>query len=50
MGSIFLTCPECQRKIRQFTKDLDRVEVRVCPDCGTSVRIKEIQNDLCANS
>ena len=38
LGSIFLSCPQCQRKIRQFTKDFDRVDVRVCPACGTSVK------------
>jgi len=44
MDSIFLSCPHCQRRIRQFTKDLDRIVARVCPECGERVNVKENQS------
>ena len=54
MSSIFLTCPQCQRKIRQFTKDLGQVDARVCPGCGTSVKANtrkfkrhKVKNGVC---
>jgi len=46
MGSFFLICHQCQRKVRQLTKDLDRVKSRVCPDCGASIKVKENSKNL----
>ena len=40
-NSIFLACPECQNTIRQLTKDIDRIDARVCPSCGERICIKE---------
>lgn len=48
--SIFLICPDCQTKVRQLTKDLDAIDARVCPTCGTTINVKDIREDKYALS
>ena len=42
---MFLYCPTCQQKVRQFTKDLDKVTKRVCPKCGQAIQVSEASQD-----
>lgn len=39
MGYIFLKCPDCDRRIRHYAKDVAIRTVRICPKCGTSIQV-----------
>jgi Zn finger protein HypA/HybF involved in hydrogenase expression len=43
MHSIVLSCPDCQKEIRHFTKDLHEVRGRICPKCGQTINVQEHQ-------
>lgn len=41
MGYLSIACPQCERKIRHHTRDLETKRNRICPGCGTLIVISE---------